>query len=160
MAEQNLKFDCPEGLQRQNNDADVEEDQGRDEINNDADVKEDQGRDKIKQDPKFDCPEDLQRENNDNDDDDDDAGRRYDSDGVMAYHDVEKKYPFPLIPGQYAVLKVTIQNDDFNIPKYLWENYRVYKPRRNEDYTRVYPELECNIAYKYTCFGYFMGNSK
>ena len=74
MAELDPKFDCPENLQRQNNDADVEEDQERDEINNDADVKEDQGRDEINNDA--DVEEDQGRDEINNDADvEEDQGR-------------------------------------------------------------------------------------
>ena len=105
------------------------------------------------QDPKFDCPDIFQ------------GSERnllyhpecYDDDGVICYRCIEEKEEFPEIPGQYAVLTVAIQTDDrFNIPQYLWENYRLYKPKAKEDddYYR-YPNREYNKAYIYECYGYF-----
>ena len=105
------------------------------------------------QDPKFDCPVNFQG-----------IGTDllyhpecYDDDGVICYRCIDERERFPIIPGQYAALTVTIQtNDDFNIPQYLWENYRLYKPKRKEDDDYyIPPNRRHNKAYQYQCFGYF-----
>ena len=104
------------------------------------------------QDPKFDCPDNFQgTENNLLD-----YPHCYD-DGVICYHCIEEKDEFPFIPGQYAVLTVIIQTDDyFHIPEYLWENYRLYKPKVKEDDDHlVHPNRKYNVMYEYVCFGYF-----
>lgn len=105
------------------------------------------------QDPKFDCPVNFQ-------------GIRidlvynqqcYDEDGVIFYYYIEERDRFPFIQGQYAALAVAIQtNNDFNIPQYLWENYRLYKPKRNEDDDYyIPPNRRHNVVYQYQCYGYF-----
>lgn len=105
------------------------------------------------QDPEFDCPDNFQGSEHD---------RLYypecyDDDGVIHYYYIEERDRFPFIPGHYADLTVAIQtDDDFHIPQYLWENYRLYKPKRNEDNDYyVPPNREHNIVYQYQCFGYF-----
>lgn len=167
MAEPNLKFDCPEDLQRQNNDADVEEDQERDEINNDADVEEDQGRDEIKedqrcdeikQDPKFDCPKDLQRQIND-----DVAVCRYDPHGVMNYYYIEAEgtYKFPLTIQRYASLRITIQNNEhYHYTRHcFWRGRHIYIPRRTRRIL-IIQMSDCNIAYEQLCFAFLKENGK
>lgn len=110
------------------------------------------------QDQKFDCPVKFQGREHDRRH----HQERYDEDGVIFYRYIEERDEFPFIPGQYAVLTVAIQtNGDFNIPQYLWENYRLYKPKRNEDDDYyVPPNREYNKVYQYECYGYFRGNSK
>ena len=105
------------------------------------------------QDPKFDCPDNFQG----SEDELQDFADCYDEDGVIFYCCIEERDRFPFIEGQSAVLTVIIQtNDHFNIPKYLWENYRLYKPKAREDVDHlVYPNRKYNIAYEYVCFGYF-----
>ena len=107
----------------------------------------------VEQDQKFDCPDNFQGSEHDRLY----YPERYDDNGVIRYYYIEERDRFPCIPGQFAPLTVAIQTDDyFNIPQYLWENFRLYKPKAKEDddYYR-YPNRKYNKVYQYKCCGYF-----
>ena len=109
------------------------------------------------QNQKFDCPEDFRG----NEDELRDFPERYDKDGVILYSSIEEGAKFATRE-HCTVIKVSIQTFGyFNIPQYLWENFRLYKPKKNEDNDRRrLAERERNVSYGFDCIGYFEENSK